>query len=107
MKLQDLPVSLFSEMIDEVIALEMHYGDVNNVKHVRTRVMLKTNGVHSISLAPYYDNHGNLVAMIGVDYVAREANVDDILNRTGLDSWNSNLLWQIFMSRTNQIGDLL
>jgi hypothetical protein len=73
--LQDIPVTLVSNFISDVIGNKMVYSDIENIKDERTKQALKIQGIKGIIALPYYRN-GNLMAIIGVDYVTK---VSDIL----------------------------
>jgi hypothetical protein len=108
-KLKDIPTSLYPKFISEVIDGNMYYGDIENIEDPTTRVSLKAQGIKSIAVAPYFDNNGNLIAMIGVDYVGREADLEVILKRQG----NEGILWDFdeqkkrFTKETNAIGSAM
>ena len=74
-----------------------------------TRVTLKAQGIKSIAVAPYFDKSGNLIAMIGVDYVGRKADKELILERQrGSDvEWSSNDQKHRFMNAVNSIGNAM
>jgi len=73
-KLQDLPVGLFSEWINQVIQNRMYVDDINKIEELNVRVTLEEQGVTGLAVMPYYQD-GRLIAMIGVDYVLREYSV--------------------------------
>ena len=73
-KLQDLPVGLFSEWINQVIQNRMFVDDINKIEELNVRVALEEQGVTGLAVMPYYQD-GRLIAMIGVDYVLREYSV--------------------------------
>ena len=99
--LQDIPTSLYSKLIKEVIALEFFYTDIDTMDDLRSRQVLKQQGIKAIAIAPYYRN-GKLFAMIGLDYVNNQNNVqiEDFVN-------NTETVKEDFLNRTNQIGELL
>lgn len=66
--LQNIPVTLYPEFIDDVIRNEMHHKDIDSMDNLVLKSVLKEQGIVSIAVAPYFRN-GNLFAMIGVDYI--------------------------------------
>ena len=73
-KLQDLPVGLFSEWINQVIQNRMFVNDVEQIDELNVKVALKEQGVTGLAVVPYYAD-GRLIAMIGVDYVLRDYSI--------------------------------
>lgn len=73
-KLQDLPVGLFSEWINQVIQNRMYVDDINKIDELNVRVMLEEQGITGLAVVPYYAD-GRLIAMIGVDYVVRNYSI--------------------------------
>lgn len=66
--LQNIPVTLYPEFIDDVIKNEMYYKDIDSMDNLVLKSVLKEQGIVAIGVAPYFRN-GNLFAMIGVDYI--------------------------------------
>ena len=107
--LMDLSTSLYPNFISSVIDGEMFYEDIDSIDDLTTRVTLKAQGVKSIAVAPYFDKSGNLIAMIGVDYVGRKADKDLILERqrgAGVE-WSTNNQMQRFINSVNSIGNAM
>jgi hypothetical protein len=73
-KLQDIPVTLVSSYISDVVSYKMIHSDIDNIKDERTRQALKVQGIKGLICLPYYRN-GNLIAIIGVDYVKEIPNI--------------------------------
>jgi len=107
--LANLPTSLYPKFISEVIAGKMFYEDVDSIKDLTTKVTLKAQGIKSIAVAPFFDNNGNLVAMIGVDYVGRKMDLELILQRQKIPAseWNQEDQKQRFIDAVNSIGDTM
>jgi hypothetical protein len=107
--LKDLPTSLYPQFITEVIEGRMFYENVDSIKDLTTKVTLKAQGIKSIAVAPYFDNNGNLMAMIGVDYVGRKADLELILERQNISvsEWNMESQRQRFINAVNSIGDTM
>lgn len=72
--LQDIPVTLVSNFISYVINNKMVHSDIENIKDERTKQALKIQGIKGLICLPYYRN-GNLIAIIGVDYVKETPNI--------------------------------
>ena len=107
--LKDVPTSLYPNFISSVIDGEMFYEDVDEIKDLTTRVTLKAQGIRSIAVAPYFDSNGNLIAMIGVDYVGRKADKELILERQrgGDAKWSTSNQMQRFINSVNSIGNAM
>lgn len=105
--LKDIPTSLYPKFISEVIEGKMFYEDVELISDLTTRVVLKRQGTKSIAAAPYFDKQGNLMAIIGVDYVGRKADRELILERQKgmVSEWSSNEQKLRFINAINSIGD--
>lgn len=104
---QNIPVSLYTETLQETINGEYRYYDTRNIEHARTRLNALSSGVMSTACAPYFNEEGKLVAIIGIEYVGQPANDSLIMERLGMKEWDSEVLWDVFNSRVYQIGDLL
>lgn len=74
--LQDLPVGLFSEWINQVVQNRMFIDDLSKIDELNVRITLEEQGVKGLAVVPYYSK-GKLIAMIGVDYVMRDYAVFD------------------------------
>ena len=96
--LQNIPVTLYPEFISKVIENELYYSDIDAIENIVLKTSLKSQGVVSIGVAPYFRN-GHLFAMIGVDYI-RETDT------TNFDA-NPECNKIEFMKRVKYIGDLL
>jgi len=96
-RLQNLPTALYVDWISEVISNRMIHPDVEDIQDSRARQMLIQQGIKGIAVMPYYRN-GNLISLIGIDYVNYSGKGIDISNIKGA---------QIFKERTQEIGDLL
>ena len=107
--LADLSNSLYPYFISEVIEGKMFYEDVDNILDLTTKVTLKAQGIKSIAVAPFLDNNGNLIAMIGVDYVGRKADLKLILERQNIPAseWNMEAQKQRFINAVNSIGNAM
>ena len=108
-KLKDIPTSLYPKFISEVIEGNMYYEDIEDIKDPTTRVALRAQGIKSIAVAPYFDNSGNLIAMIGVDYVGRKADLEVILKRQGSEGipWDFDEQKRSFTEEINAIGSTM
>lgn len=108
-RLKDMPTSLYPKFISDVIEGNMYYEDIEDIEDPTTRVTLKAQGIKSIAVAPYFDNNGNLIAMIGVDYVGREADLETILKRQGNEGvlWNFDEQKKRFTREINAIGSAM
>lgn len=73
-KLQNLPVGVFSEWINQVIQNRMFVNDLEQIDEINVKVALKEQGVTGLAVVPYYAD-GRLIAMIGVDYVVRDYSI--------------------------------
>lgn len=105
--LKDIPTSLYPKFISEVIDGKMFYEDVEDIPDLATKVSLKRQGIKSIAAAPYFDKQGNLIAIIGVDYVGRKADRQLILERQRgeVSEWVSQNQRIRFINAINSIGD--
>jgi hypothetical protein len=90
--LQNLPVSLFPNFLQEVMLDRMIYSDIKDIKETSTYIALNRQGVKSVYIAPYFKD-GKFVAYIGLDFV-RNNN-------------NCNFDYKEFKSLTNEIGRIL
>ena len=100
-RLQNIPTALYIDWISEVIANRMIHPDVNKVSDSRARQSLIQQGIKGLAVMPYY-REGNLVALIGVDYVTTK----DFTKLKGMHLYNETEK-QIFKLKTQRIGDLL
>ena len=100
-RLQNIPTALYIDWISEVIANRMIHPDVNKVSDSRARQSLIQQGIKGLAVMPYY-REGNLVALIGVDYVTTK----DFTKLKGMHLYNETEK-QIFKLETQRIGDLL
>ena len=109
LKLNNIPTSLFSWWIDECIHERMFYENVDSIPDVATRIALKAQGVVSIAVAPYFNEDNKLVALIGVDWVGKPANISDMLRNQGMDedSWNRGQQKRKFIDYASSLGSLL
>ncbi len=106
--LRDIPTSLVSWFIKETIEGRMYYSNVDSIPDVKTRVLLKRQGIRSIGVAPYYDHSGRLVSLIGVDYVGKKASREDILRQQGSPRvWDSEYQKQMFINSITSIGETI
>ena len=96
-RLQNLPTALYVDWLSEVVSNRMIHPDVNNVQDARARQMLIQQGIKGIAVMPYYRD-GNLISLIGIDYVTYSGKGIDFSKIKGA---------QIFKERTQKIGDLL
>jgi len=105
--LKDIPTSLYPKFISEVIEGKMFYEDIELIEDLTTRVALKRQGIKSIAAAPYFDKQGNLIAIIGVDYVGRKADRDLILQRQSgfVSEWSNDEQKRRFLNSVNSIGN--
>lgn len=90
--LQNLPVSLFPTFLQEVMLDRMIYSDINDIKEEATKLNLKSQGIKSIYIAPYFKG-GKFVAYLGIDFVKNNNNCD--------------FDYREFKSLTNEIGRIL
>ena len=90
--LQNLPVSLFPNFLQEVMLDRMIYSDIKDIKETSTYIALNRQGIKSVYIAPYFKD-GKFVAYIGLDFV-RNNN-------------NCNFDYKEFKSLTNEIGRIL
>ena len=100
-RLQNIPTALYIDWISEVIANRMIHPDVNKVSDSRARQSLIQQGIKGLAVMPYY-REGNLIALIGVDYVTTR----DFTKLKGMHLYNETEK-QIFKLETQRIGDLL
>lgn len=107
--LADISTSLYPYFISQVIKGNMFYEDVDHIPDLTTKVTLKAQGIKSVAVAPFFDNNSNLIAMIGVDYVGRKADLELILQRQNIPAseWNEESQKQKFISAVNSIGNTM
>ena len=90
--LQNLPVSLFPNFLQQVMLDKMIYSDIKDIKETSTYIALNRQGIKSVYIAPYFKD-GKFVAYIGLDFV-RNNN-------------NCNFDYKEFKNLTNEIGNIL
>jgi hypothetical protein len=90
--LQNLAVSLYPVFLQDVLLDRMNYNDIDEIKEEATKINLKSQGIKSIYITPYFKN-GKFVAYIGIDFVKKANEVE--INK------------QEFKSITNEIGNTL
>lgn len=98
-RLQNMPVSLFSQFIKDVLILKMFYPDISNMQDVVTKSELERQGIKGITAVPYYRD-GKLFAIVGLDYVRNLGDVNGFAK-------NSQKEKEWLLSKAEQIGDLL
>lgn len=91
-QLQNIPVSLFPNFLQDIMLNKMHYQNIEDMKETTTRLELCNQGIKSLYIAPYFKD-GQFVAYVGVDYVK--------------DTMQSEINYLQFQGLTNQIGNLL
>lgn len=91
-QLQNIPVSLFPNFLQDIMLNKMHYQNIEDMKETTTRIELCNQGIKSLYIAPYFKD-GQFVAYVGVDYVK--------------DTMQSEINYLQFQGLTNQIGNLL
>ena len=97
--LQNMPVSLFSTFIKDVIELNMFYPNIDSMADVVTKAELQRQGIIGLAAVPYYRD-GKLMAIIGIDYI-RELHNKIAFGRGA----NNSSHW--LTNKAIQIGDLL
>ena len=108
-KLIDLPTSLFSWFLKESMENRMFYHDIDSISDMTTKIALEEQGIRSIAVAPYFNEQGNLVALIGVDWVKGTANRDTILKNQGIAhyGWDFAHQREMFINACQNIGNAL
>ncbi len=96
-RLQNLPTALYVDWLSEVISNRMIHPDVNDVQDARAKQMLIQQGIRGIAVMPYYRN-GNLISLIGIDYVSYRGKGIDLSKINNLEG---------FKERIQKIGDLI
>jgi hypothetical protein len=91
-QLQNIPVSLFPQFLQDIMFNKMHYQNIDDMEETTTRLELKSQGIKSLFIAPYF-KEGQFVAYIGLDYVK--------------DTMKTKINYLQFQGYTNQIGNLL
>jgi hypothetical protein len=66
--LQNLPVSLYPNFLQQVMLNKMIYKDINDIKEETTKISLNEQGIKSVFVAPFF-KEGKFVCYIGLDYV--------------------------------------
>ncbi len=79
----------------------MIISDVNSIEDINVRSTLKAQEIKALAVLPYY-RHGNLFALIGVDYLKPSLQKDAELFERNRDS-----VIQSLKIKVNSIGDLL
>jgi len=90
--LQNLPVSLFPNFLQQVMLDRMIYSDIKDIKETSTYIALNRQGIKSVYIAPYFKD-GKFVAYIGLDFVRNNNNCD--------------FDYKEFKNLTNEIGNIL
>ena len=99
--LQDIPTALYADWIMDVINHNMIVPDVNEIEDINVRSTLKSQEIKALAVLPYY-RHGNLFALIGVDYLKPSLYKDEDIFRQNRDS-----IIQRLKIKVNTIGNLL
>jgi hypothetical protein len=99
--LQDIPTALYADWIMDVVNHNMIVSDVNSIEDINVRSTLKAQEIKGIAVLPYY-RHGNLFALIGVDYLKPSLEKDAELFERNRDS-----VIQSLKIKVNAIGNLL
>lgn len=90
--LQNLAVSLYPVFLQDVLLDRMNYNNIDEIKEEATKINLKSQGIKSIYITPYFKN-GKFVAYIGIDFVKKA-------NETQINK-------QEFKGIANEIGNTL
>jgi hypothetical protein len=90
--LQNLPVSLFPNFLQQVMLDRMIYSDIKDIKETSTYIALNRQGIKSVYIAPYFKD-GKFVAYLGLDFVRNNNNCD--------------FDYKEFKNLTNEIGNIL
>jgi len=90
--LQNLPVSLFPNFLQQVMLDRMIYSDIKEIKETSTYIALNRQGIKSVYIAPYFKD-GKFVAYLGLDFVRNNNNCD--------------FDYKEFKNLTNEIGNIL
>lgn len=107
-RLRDIPASIVGWFLKETIEGRMYYADIDSIPDIKTRLMLEKQGIRSIAVAPYYNHNGRLTCLIGVDYVARKADIDEILKEQyNVDTWDLEYQKGRFIEAINEIGETI
>jgi hypothetical protein len=69
--LQNLPVSLYPNFLQQVMLNKMIYKDINDIKEETTKISLNEQGIKSVFIAPFF-KEGKFVAYVGLDYVKNQ-----------------------------------
>lgn len=106
LEMQNLPASLFSWYINEVMQDNFRYFDVNEIPDINTRVGLQAQGVASVVCIPYMVD-SQLVAIVCLSWVGDRANMSQILENLDMEVWESEKLYGMFKEDAIKIGNLL
>lgn len=90
--LQNLPVSLYPNFLQQVMLNKMIYKDINDIQEETTKISLNEQGIKSVFVAPFF-KEGKFVAYVGLDYVKNQYN----------DTFN----YKEFKNLTDEIGYIL
>jgi len=90
--LQNLAVSLYPVFLQDVLLDRMNYNNIDEIKEEATKINLKSQGIKSIYITPYFKN-GKFVAYIGIDFVKKANDIE--INK------------QEFKGIANEIGNTL
>jgi hypothetical protein len=69
--LQNLPVSLYPNFLQQVMLNKMIYKDIENIKEETTKISLKEQGIKSVFVAPFFKEN-KFVCYIGIDFVKQQ-----------------------------------
>lgn len=69
--LQNLPVSLYPNFLQQVMLNKMIYKDIENIKEETTKISLKEQGIKSVFVAPFFKGN-KFVCYIGIDFVKQQ-----------------------------------
>ena len=73
--LQNLAVSLYPVFLQDVLLDRMNYNNIDEIKEEATKINLKSQGIKSIYITPYFKN-GKFVAYIGIDFVKKANDIE-------------------------------
>jgi hypothetical protein len=99
--LQDIPTALYADWIMDVVNHNMIISDVNSIEDINVRSTLKSQEIKALAVLPYY-RHGNLFALVGIDYLKPSRQKDVELFERNRDS-----VVQSLKIKVNAIGKLL
>tara|TARA_R110000851_G_scaffold43560_1_gene107650 strand:+ start:9022 stop:9708 length:687 start_codon:yes stop_codon:yes gene_type:complete len=105
-KHQDVQTSLYTDVLHLTFQDKFRYERVEDIEDLMVREAYINNGVKSTICIPIRYG-GEVIAIIGIDWIKKSVDAYTILHNFGMETWDSDGLYGVLMSRASKIGKYL